>query len=521
MQKQLEQLVIPAKAYFVKCVVKKPISLMQLMVFILRLYGLQVCSSAGDTKKTNKGGRHRETTNPGIWGLQYRPEFEPFAHLIDEYMVPCHVCKSLKLKHDPVQRVRCLQKHLDEHAQLLQECIDGDTGFLESFSRVSLQPQEGEYVEVLDRERLLSTGNLVVLEMQALLDELERDASGTKKIKKQERQIKGLTNLLEWARTQECDQDGLICQTKQYTFANPEELARLFYSLDGPGCQNIPGVVRNAACGTTHHDIDMDNANPSIEIQMIELKDDLARAQGLSPEQVEKSCWNCEEDDDEDSPIRALRHYVDDRETVFGEVISHYDLVEYCTEPRRVAKNLFIRILFGGTETAWLTDNKIEFRNKEHLPIVKSLLRINDKIVEKFKVHPVYRKAFDLKKRVVAQQKAAGVHRSEWKTDASAIAWAVHTEENRIMMAMLEFFQGLEWAISVLMFDGFMVRRQGDSVVVCKEGNRKYKKMNPQLLRDCEACILEKTGYKIGLSEKDMLQSDEIEEGDHQVQSVK
>jgi len=152
---------------------------------------------------------------------------------------------------------------------------------------------------------------------------------------------------------------------------------------------------------------------------------------------------------------------------------------------------------------------------------VKSLLRINDKIVEKFKVHPVYRKAFDLKKRVVAQQKAAGVHRSEWKTDASAIAWAVHTEENRIMMAMLEFFQGLGWVISVLMFDGFMVRRQSDSVVVCKEGNRKYKKMNPQLLRDCEACILEKTGYKIGLSEKDMLQSDEIEEGDHQVQSVK
>ena len=205
-----------------------------------------------------------------------------------------------------------------------------------------------------------------------------------------------------------------------------------------------------------------------------------------------------------------MRHYVDNRAEVFEQVIDHYELARYCNDPRKAAKSLFIRILNGGSKEAWLREYSIPFTNKEHLDSVNNIGRINDKIVEKFRSHPEYKKAFDLKKKVVAKQKATEVPKCEWKTDASAIAWAVQTEENKILMDMEAFFKEKGWVIGVLMFDGLMVRRQEDSAVVCEDGSKLYRRMEPQLLRQCESYIEENTGYKIKLSEKDMLNKVDI-----------
>ena len=482
---------------------------------MLKWYGLSVNLCDKEYKQLyNQGRRPREITKEGIFVLQYSAKFEPFAHLLNEYMVPCHVCKSLKLEGNPVQRVRLLQQHLSDHQHLHQECMDDDVHMLEQLAGITenLEPQEGEYVEVMDRGRLLEAGERQRNEIRARLEELNQHESGTKVINKLKTNLKNLTELIGWAASASCDGFGLVYRKMQYSFANSDELGRLYYSVDGPGCQNIPSALRKAACGTTMHDVDIDNANPSIEIQMIELNATLAAAQGLSEEQAEELRWDCEEAGD-DCPIKELRYYVDNRADVFEQVIEHYELETCCDDPRGTAKSLFIRILFGGKVQTWLIDNKIKFENKEHLDIVHSFGRINDKIIDKFKKHPVYTKAFNLKKRVLQQQQANKVPRSAWKTDNSAIAWAVQTEENKILMVMQEFFKGRGWEVCVLVFDGLMVRRKGGSVVIDIDGSTKYHRMDPQLLRDCKADVLEKTGYMVGLSEKDMLQKDEIAEG--------
>lgn len=484
---------------------------------MMKWYGLSIELCDKKYKKLRKtrdqGRRPRETANEGIYVLQYSAKFERFAHLLNEFMVPCHVCKSLKLEDNPVQRVRLLQQHLNEHQHLRQECTDEDMHMLNQLAGITenLKPQEGEYVEVMDRGRLLEAGEQQRHEIRARLEELSQHESETNVTNKLETKLKNLIELIDWAASAACDEAGLVYKTMQYGFANSDELGRLYYSLDGPGCQNIPSAMRKGGCGTTMHDVDINNANPSIEIQMIELNALLVAAQRLSAELAEELRWE-HEADGENCPVKDLRYYVDNREDVFQQVIEHYELDSCCDDPRGIAKSLFIRLLFGGQVERWLMDNKIEFQNKEHLDIVRSFGRINDKVVDKFKRHPVYMKAFSLKKRVLEQQRAHQVPKSEWKSDNSAIAWAVQTEENKILMVMQEFFRRRDWEVCVLIFDGLMVRRKADSVVI--DGSTKYRRMDPQLLRDCEACILEETGYKIGLSEKDMLQKNEIVEHD-------
>ena len=75
--------------------------------------------------------------------LQYERQaskpFASFAHLVGTYMVPCHMCKSLRLEHDPLQRVSMLQQHLaeHEHEHLCHECTDVDTHMLHSLPGIT------------------------------------------------------------------------------------------------------------------------------------------------------------------------------------------------------------------------------------------------------------------------------------------------------------------------------------------------------------------------------------------------
>ena len=80
----------------------------------------------------------------------------------------------------------CLQKHLEEHEQVRLECVEEDRHLLESLDGITtdLPRQEGEYVEEMDVKRLMLVGLQKVKELEALLEELRKDSSGTNQEKK-------------------------------------------------------------------------------------------------------------------------------------------------------------------------------------------------------------------------------------------------------------------------------------------------------------------------------------------------
>ena len=147
------------------------------------------------------------------------------------------------------------------------ECVEEDRHLLESLDGITtdLPRQEGEYVEEMDVKRLMLVGLQKVKELEALLEELRKDSSGTNQEKKVRSKLSSLSKVLSSVNSNSSD---LARQKMEYSFANAEGLARQ-YALDD-GYQSMPSAVRNAAACTLYHDIDMDNANPSIEIQMIE-----------------------------------------------------------------------------------------------------------------------------------------------------------------------------------------------------------------------------------------------------------
>ena len=196
--------------------------------------------------------------------------------------------------------------------------------------------------------------------------------------------------------------------------------------------------MRADVCADLLCDIDVVNCHPELLLQ-------LARRHGA------------------DAP--ALAAYVRAREPTLDAVRRHYGC------GREAAKALFLRTINGGGERRWKADFKVAHGVRTHdglAAFARECLRLRGLLLEKY------------------PRRRAAAARNEW----SACAQVLQGFEDDVLAAMEAFFRDAGFDVSVLVFDGLMVRRPRD--------------VTAAVLRAAEARVAVETGFRVRLARKDM-----------------
>lgn len=228
------------------------------------------------------------------------------------------------------------------------------------------------------------------------------------------------------------DKKSIIHTTYKFS-KNLKTYGRLF--ANSSSLQNLPREIRNALAEGLYYDIDISNCHPNLLSQYCKIK-------GIYCEYLNK--------------------YVNDRNTIL-ETISKETHI-----PRDQLKQSFLTILNGGnpdiplnSHTDFINDFKDEI-NKIH----KNLICLNKEEYKKVKL------------------------RKEHNINGSVMNVILCKLEHNILMNSVLFLRKLGFNIDVLVFDGFMVR---------KEPN---KDLNDNVLKDLSEHIKKITGYDLQFIEK-------------------
>lgn len=203
--------------------------------------------------------------------------------------------------------------------------------------------------------------------------------------------------------------------------------------------------VRAWAAHGLYHDVDMENAQPSLALQ-------LCRKHGI------------------EAP--ALEDYVENREARLEEVKLA------CEVSREEAKQLFLRIAFLGSADAWAAEARAE---SSTIPsFVRALQR-------------EYKRSMAL---IVAEYPAAVEQQRRQRPDSSnplatAASYVLQDVERRCLDALHDAVVASGLRVGALIYDGLLVRR-GDNIDLLPRS----------LLEAWEASVLSETGFTVHLKEK-------------------
>jgi transposase len=240
--------------------------------------------------------------------------------------------------------------------------------------------------------------------------------------------------------------------------------------------------VRAWLAASLYHDVDMANAQPALALQLME------RYEVEAP---------------------ALREYVTRREARLREV------QEACEVGRDAAKELFLRVCFGGSCEEWARvvaaerggSGGVGYGGVPRLPDFPQQLQmeLRDAVKALLDVHPQGGAA-----RAVARQQGKP------RTDLTAFALLTQDAERRCVEALLAAVQASGRRVGALIYDGLLVRRQmcggvrggggegesgegtADGVVAAEA----IEKLPAALLRGWEAAVETATGFAVRLEEK-------------------
>lgn len=215
---------------------------------------------------------------------------------------------------------------------------------------------------------------------------------------------------------------------KRYKLENGKEYGRYYAPK---GCiQPIKGEIRNMVLNDHAYEVDMRNAHPTIMYQ-------LAKKYEVD--------------------LPGIENYVIRRGQILQEVQEQYKV------EKEEAKDLFIRLMFGGKLQTWLKDNNIEETDhheaildfEDDINILKGVLA--DKIPEwedykkeAVKRNDVERKEYDKNKNKRKKKKVPM---------NSALAYTLQTIEASIMTDVLEYLQEKKYKTIALVHDGIYVWR--------------------------------------------------------------
>jgi hypothetical protein len=252
-----------------------------------------------------------------------------------------------------------------------------------------------------------------------------------------------------------------------------------YYADKGLSMQSFPRRIRHTLAKTIdgvvlHHDIDMVNAHPVLLSQI-----------------CEHNRWSAEH----------LTRYVCKRDAELQAVMDAYHV------DRDEAKELFIRLMYGGRFRGWAKDNNIA--DEATTPFLEQLEREISKIMELIWTHPQFTEFRDIVENNRSDSQAhpqAHPHPTQSPSiakllrknpKASCMSIVLQDIEHQILMQMERFFATNGYETSVRVFDGLQLvaQRSPNSAIIT---------LPPDLLRQCEAHVLRTIGFHIQLAEKPM-----------------
>lgn len=230
------------------------------------------------------------------------------------------------------------------------------------------------------------------------------------------------------------------------------------YADGGVSLQMMKRDIRGYLAYDFGIDVDMVNAHPNILLKVA--KDN-----------------NCQH--------TALRQYVTQRDEILAEVQKVYDV------DRDAAKQAFLMMLYLGSVADWeywlkSEGYQVDF-DKAHEKKIYTFMKAYES--ELFDIADVVLAVAPDMRRVYEKENPGKPHR---KVMAGVLAWYISNIEHKILMEMDAFMAKNNRKVITLVYDGFIVKK-----------NYPYEQTLPDnLLRECEAHALAKTGYNITLAVK-------------------
>lgn len=205
-----------------------------------------------------------------------------------------------------------------------------------------------------------------------------------------------------------------------YAPSNKFDLGRL-YTVGGQFIQGLTRRTRECLCNETYYDLDMENAQFKILIK-----------------KCKEHNW----------PHKMVQKYIVNREEYFDLILRNYNSDDCFPLDRSHAKNLFIRLLFGGGFDNWKKDNNIPINNPK--------LNVLEKFENEFKnISDLAWDQFnDLQEHCTIIAKK---NKSNKKT--TLLAMMLQNEENKLLKETDAFLLSKGYEMCVLMFDGGLIKK--------------------------------------------------------------
>lgn len=249
--------------------------------------------------------------------------------------------------------------------------------------------------------------------------------------------------------------------SKKVTYRPSEHGIGRIYAEHGLSLQFFPKRIRHTLAKDLLYDIDMVNAHPVLLLQLCNEKG-----------------WCAPQ----------LTRYVEDREIILQEIMSS------CHVSRKQAKELLLRLMYGGTVKYWKLDERVPESTRP--PPFIAQFEDELKILQQ-KIWLEFPKIQQVAKKPKAMEKFGSIWsncqtKSKSAMMGSCMSLVLQEREHRVMLAMTKFFQLHDWVVSVYVFDGIMVKKSPQ------------KQLTRALLQQCEDFVQNETGLEVKLEEKPM-----------------
>jgi hypothetical protein len=242
------------------------------------------------------------------------------------------------------------------------------------------------------------------------------------------------------------------------------------YASD-PSLQSLAGWVRRIIAHKFYHDIDMENAFPTIYRQIVQ------KVLGSCPAIIEE--------------------YAINRKAVFDRA-REYQGVQFTDAE---LKKLFLVTLHGGHYEGYLHEllTSKGITDTASNPVIEQFTRAVRRSARQLKTHKQYSPIYE------------AVKNDEKKTNKTGtfISRVCQMVECKALLAMAEYFTSCGRTVGCLIFDGLLLERKP------KEEIEAYGTIDPDemipddLLRGAEKYVLNRTGFEIKLLEKSLKPKDE------------
>ena len=195
-----------------------------------------------------------------------------------------------------------------------------------------------------------------------------------------------------------------------------------YFAEHGLSLQNFSKVLRHTLVYDTHTDIDMKNAHPEILYQTCN--------------QYSKS------DKKNKLKMKCLKSYVEDREKYLQM------FMEYFNTDRKIAKEMFLVIMYLGSWEKYLKEHKLKYKNKSD-EIVKFIIEFRKELdtLAEFVCNTIPETYNYLKENPIAGK----------SPKSSCLSYYLGDIENFLLHIAIEFMENKQIDVETLCFDGLLV----------------------------------------------------------------